>query len=163
MLDCQQIRPPAKFNPQGIGEFTIGVRILIPREAVSHAFFPDGNQIGTEIMCRLLQARMEQAGVHVTEPGFGLVLNSSFYMFIVSELAAAQEAIKKEMEKLRLLEWVQIAWRDPREDVWRDWYSKTSRFEVPSDEEFAADRALLDEITAMWRKAFPPKDEPPGP
>jgi hypothetical protein len=148
MQGCQQVQPPSKLNPQGIGEPVIGVRIL--REAVS-CFFPDGNRIGAEIMCRLLQVRMELAGVHVTEPMHGFQLNASYYQFTVSELATALKAIKEELEKLELVEWSQIAWRDPREDVWRASHSQSGRFDVPSDEEFAIERELLAEIIGIWR------------
>src|ERR1035441_4709837 len=109
MLASKQIDPPARFNRQGIGEPLIGVRIFVSRDALSPFLFPEHNRIGTQILCSLLQARMELAGIRVTEASQGFAFNVAAFMFTVSKLVPAQEAIKAELEKLGLLAWVQIA------------------------------------------------------
>ena len=162
MLAIKQIAPPCQFNPQGIGQPVIGVRIVIVPDVVAPLFTPERNRVGTEILWRLLKSRMEQAGVRVTEVYRGFPLNQSFYMFSVSELTPALESIKEDLEKLGLLEWAHIVWLDPREDVWRIWYSKAAWFEPPSDEELAAEGQLFDSILSAAKKSKQSEDEPSG-
>ena len=160
MLAIKQIDPPVQFKPEGIGEPVIGVRILILPDVVAPLFTPAHNRVGTKLLGRLLQARMELAGVHVTYVSRGFPLNWAFLMFGVSELAPAQQAVKEELEKLGLLEEAQIAWRDPREEVWRIFYSKSARFESPSDEELADERQLFEQILNAADKSKESGDEP---
>jgi len=152
MLALKQICPPGQFKPEGIGEPVIGVRILIPLDTAAPYFFPEQNRAGAEILCRLLQARMEMAGVCVARVSRGLALNRAYYLFTVSELFLALEAVKEELEEIGLLEWAQVAWHDPREDVWRISHSKSARFEAPSDEELATERQFLDALVRAAEK-----------
>ena len=162
MITIEQIRPPSQFKPEGIGEPVIGVRILVLPDALTPIIYPECNRTGTEMLCRLLQARMELAGVRVTEPFRGLPLNRAFYMFTVSDLPPAQESIKEVLKELGLLDWGQIAWHDPREEVWRVWYSKSGRFESPSKEEFAGEKELFARIISAIDAYTHSQGEPAG-
>ena len=162
MTASKQIDPPAQFKPQGIGELVIGVRIFVRRDALSPYFFPEHNRIGTEMLCSLLQARIELAGVRVTQSAQGFPFNGAACTFTVSKLVPALEAVKAEMEKLILLTEAQVAWLDPREDVWRVWHSKSGRYDPPSDEEFASNGKILDALTNAAKKLPVLKDEPSG-
>jgi len=103
---------------------------------------------------------MELAGVRTAEVSQSFPLNRAAYIFTASELAPAQEAIKAELQKLGLLDWAQIAWRDPREEVWRVWHSKSGRFESPSCEEFAVEGKFLDAVTSAAKGFRQSEDEP---
>jgi hypothetical protein len=162
MLALKQIDPPAQFRPGGIGELVVGVRILIPSHQLNQYNYPDGNRAGTELLCRLLQARIELAGVRVTEPLGALVFNRSFYLLTVSELEPALKAIKEELEKLGILSWVQIGWYDPREQVFRVWCSKSGRFDVPSDAETGAEKNVVDALLDLAKEINQSEDEPSG-
>ena len=162
MLASKQIDPPAQFTPEGIGEPVIGVRIFVLRDALSPYLFPEHNRIGTEILCSLLQARMELAGVRVTETAYGFPFNEAVFMFTVSKLVPALKAVKAELEKLGLQTYAQIAWSDPREEVWRVWHSKSGRYDLPSDEEFASNGKILDAFINAAKKLPVLKDEPSG-
>jgi hypothetical protein len=162
MFDCKQIEPPVQFKPEGIGEPIIGVRILVLPDPLNPIRLPKQNRIGTKILCRLLQARLELAGVMATGISYGLELNQAFCIFTVSELGPAQEAMKAELEELGLLPSAQIAWFDPREQAWRVLYSQSGRFDSPSDEEFAAERGFFAEIIAAIEKLQQSKDELSG-
>jgi len=105
---------------------------------------------------------MELAGVRTTEVSQGFPLNRAAYIFSVSELAPAHEAIKAELQKLGLLDWAQIAWRDPREEVWRVWHSKSGRFESPSCEELAAEGEFLDAVLGAAKKGQQSEHESSG-
>src|ERR1035441_9385958 len=105
MITIEQIRPPSQFKPEGIGEPVIGVRILVLPDALTPIIYPECNRTGTEMLCRLLQARMELAGVRVGETSRGLSLNRAYFVFAVSELTPAQESIKEVLEELGLLDW----------------------------------------------------------
>jgi len=160
MLTLKQLEPPVQFRPEGIGEPLIGVRIIIMPEGFAPIFTPAHNRVGTKLLCRLLQARMELAGVHVTYGSCGFPLNRAYLMFGVSELAPAQQAVKEELEKLGLLEEAQIAWRDPREEIWRVLHSKSAHFESPSDEELADERQLSERLLNAAEKSKETGDEP---
>jgi hypothetical protein len=162
MLASIQIRPPGQLNPQGIGELFIGVRIWVMPEAIAPYIAPKNNQIATMILYRLLQARMELAGMRVTSASGILEFNWSYYLFSVSELEPALEAIKAELEKLGLLAGAQIAWYDPRELVFRVWYSKSGRFDEPSSEVLNADAKLCAALRDAAKEFQQLKDEPPG-
>jgi hypothetical protein len=162
MIASQQIAPPGQFSPQGIGEPVIGVRIMVSPDAVTTPYlYPENNRVGTEMLCRLLEARMELAGVRVTEPSHSLAFNWSAYAFTVSELGAALNAIKEELGKLGLLLQAHIAWRDPREEVWRVWHSKSNWFEMPSDEAFAAETKLRAAVIDAGKAILQSEDESP--
>src|ERR1035438_6188877 len=107
MITLKQIRAPSQFKPDGIGEPLIGVRILVFPDALTPIIYPECNRTGTEMLCRLLQARMELAGVRVTKPCRGLPFNRAFYMFRVSNLTPAQESVKEVLKELGLLDWGQ--------------------------------------------------------
>ena len=162
MFSLKHMEPPAQFSPQGIGEYVIGVRLLVLTEPGTQLLLPESNRTGTNILGRLLQARMEAAGVCVIKSLWSFDLNRSFYWFRVSEIAAAQETVKKELAELRLLQWVQIAWYDPREGVWRACHSKTGRFEVPTEEELAADMEFISSVITALEQCQQSKDEPAG-
>jgi hypothetical protein len=162
MLASLQIPPGSQFVPQGIGEPLIAVRILIEDGVETLIFSGEQNRVGTEILCRLLQARMELAGLRVTAIYRGLPLNRAAFMFSVSELAPALECIKGELEKLRLLGSAQIAWHDPREDTWRVWHSQSGRFEFPADEELHAEQDFLAHVRSALEKLQQSKNEPAG-
>jgi hypothetical protein len=162
MVTLENIRPPGQFKPDGIGEPVIGVRILVLPDALTPISYPECNRTGTEMLSRLLQARMELAGVRVTQPFRGLPFNRAFYMFTVSELTPAQESIKEVLKELGLLDWGQIAWHDPREDVWRVSHSKSGRFEMPSAEELAGEREMFARIISAVEKSKGSEDEPAG-
>jgi hypothetical protein len=162
MVTLKNIRPPSQFKPKGIGEPVVGVRILVLPDAITPIIYPECNRTGTEMLCSLLHARMELAGVHVTGLSRGLPFNRSFYLFTVSALTPAQESIKEELEKLGLLEWAQVAWHDPREEAWRVWYSKSGRFESPSEEELAEEKELFARILSAVGKSKHSEDEPAG-
>jgi hypothetical protein len=161
MLTTKQIDPPIQFKPEGIGEPVIGVRILLPIHPITPYNYPAYNRVGTELLCRLLQVRMEQAGVHVTEPFGVLQFNWSFYLFTASQLEPALNAIKEELEKLGLLNWAQIGWHDPREEAFCVWWSKTGRFDVPSDGEMAAERNVLAALVDVAKEIKQSEDERP--
>ena len=162
MITLKQIRPPGQFKPEGIGEPVIGVRILISPEPASPVFFPADNRIGTELLCRFLQARLEHAGVHVAELYAGFPFNRSYYEFTVSELALGGKVVKEGLEKLDLLRVSQIVWRDTREGVWRIWHTNTARVEVPSEEELATEREFFAARISALNKRQESQDESPG-
>ena len=162
MFTIKQIDPPVQFRSEGIGEPVIGVRILIAPGGTTPIVNPEHNRVGTQLLCRLLQARMELAGVHVTCASGAFPLNRAYIRFGVSELAPAQQAVKEELEKVQLLDSAQIAWHDPREVVWRVWYSKSARFESASDEELADERQLLEKILSAANNQKDPGNEPSG-
>jgi len=162
MVTIKQIDPPAKFKPQGIGEPVIGVRILVLRDAGTPYFYPEHNRTGREMLCRLLEARMELSGVRVTEIAQGLELNRAYYIFTVSEITPAQEVVREELAKLGMLDWAQIAWRDPREEIWRVLWSKSGRFDPPSDEELEIEIRFLDGMIEARKKFQQSEDESPG-
>jgi hypothetical protein len=162
MITLKQIRAPSQFKPDGIGEPLIGVRILVLPDALTPITYPECNRTGTEMLSRLLQARMELAGVRATKPLRGLPLNRAFYMFTVSDLPTAQESIKEVLKELGLLGWAQIAWHDPREEVWRVWHSKSGRFDSPSAEEFAGEKELFARIISAIDAYTNSQDEPAG-
>src|ERR1035441_5173985 len=124
MIASKQIDPPAQFKPQGIGELVIGVRIFVRRDALSPYFFPEHNRIGTEMLCSLLQARIELAGVRVTESAEGFPFNGAAFTFTVSKLVPPLEGVKAGLKKPILLTEAQFPCPNPREDVWRVWHSK---------------------------------------
>lgn len=159
MLTAKEIDPPLQLKNGQMGEWSIGVRILIA-PGLDTLVFGGGeqNRVGTEMLCRLLQARMELAGMRVTEVSRGLPLNRAAFMFSASELAPALECIKGELEKLWLLRCAQIAWRDSREEVWRVWHSQSGRFEWPSDEQFEAEKDLLAYIRRALEKFQQPRN-----
>lgn len=155
MIALKQIDPPALFKPEGIGEPVIGVRIMVSADVLSPCFFPAHNRIGGDLLLRLLKARIELAGVKVTEFCHGFELNRSAFMFTVSsasELAAAQQAVKDELEILGLLEFAQIAWYDTRELIWRVFRSATGRFDWVSEEELAVESVFIGAITEAVKK-----------
>jgi hypothetical protein len=156
MPTVKEIDPPSQCKPNGIGEPLIGVRILVEPGLDTLLFSGESNRVGTEILCRLLQARMELAGMRVKWVSRGLPLNRASFMFSVSELAPALESIKVELEKLWLLRSAQIAWHDPREDTWRVWFSPSGRFELPSDEELDAEQDFLAHIHSALEKSQHP-------
>jgi hypothetical protein len=160
MLAIKQTDPPVQFKPEGIGDPLIGVRILIKPGGAAPILTPEHNRVGTKLLGRLLQACMELAGVHVTNGLCGFPLNRAFLTFAVSELAPAQHAVKEELEKLGLLEEAQIAWRDPREEIWRVLYSKSAHFDSPSDEELADERQLFERLLNAADKSKESGDEP---
>ncbi len=162
MITSKQIAPPGQFNPQGIGEPVIGMRMMVSSDVVTSYLYPEDNRVGTEMLCRLLEARMELAGVRVTEPSYYLAFNWSAYLFKVSELGAALGAIKEELGKLGLLHWAHIAWRDPREEVWRIWHSGSGWFEMPSDEALAAENKLRAAVIDAGKAVQELENEPPG-
>lgn len=110
----------------------------------------------------LLRARLEAAGVQVSEVASAFEFNRSYYEFAVSELALALESIKLELEKLWLLESAQIAWHDPREYVWRVSHSKSGCFEAPSNEEWAEDTELLARLRSIFEQNQGSRDESSG-
>jgi hypothetical protein len=152
MFASQQIRPPRQFKPEGMGEPVVGVRILVSPGVFTPYIYPVHNRAGTEMLCRLLESRIELKGVRVTEASRAFEFNRSVYIFTVSKRGPALEAIKEELAKLALLECAQVGWRDPREDVWRVCHSKSGRFEMPSDEEFAATKKLLETLIRAGEK-----------
>ena len=162
MPTVEEIDPPVQFKPAGIGEPVIGVRILVKPGLDTLLFSGEQNRVGTEILCRLLQARMELAGIRVTGIGRGLPLNRASFMFSVSKLVPALESIKGELEKLWLLRAAQIAWHDPRENTWRTWFPQSGRFEWPSDAEFEAETDLLAYTRRALEKVQQSRNEPPG-
>lgn len=159
MLTLKQTDPPAHFKPGSLGEPVVGVRIVIPNHALSAYLFAAQNRIGREILGRLLLARMELAGVMVTEFHGGFELNRAFYLITVSELAPALRAVKEELEKMGLAEFLQLAWRDPREEIWRVFFSRSGRFDSPSDEELSTEKDLTAEALKRG-KAFQKENEP---
>jgi|ERR1039458_825030 hypothetical protein len=152
MAALKQITPPGQFKPEGIGEPVIGVRIFVPTKEPLPCYYPRDNRIATKLLCGLLEARMELAGVHVTESSEGLEFNWSFYMFTVSELEPGLKAIKDELAKLGLLGLAQIGWYDPREDIFRSWHSKSGRFDAPSDPEFEINKRHLAALCNLAKK-----------
>jgi hypothetical protein len=162
MIASQQIAPPGQLNPDGIDEVFIGVRILLLPDALDAYVFPENNRIGTLLLCRLLEARMELAEVRVIQSSGSLEFNWSYYLFSVSKRLPAMEAVKEELEKLGLLAGAQIAWRDPREEIFRVWYSKSGRFDVPTAAQSNADKKALDALTEAAKKPQQLEDESPG-
>lgn len=162
MLASIQIRPPRQFNPQGIEEPVIGVRLCVVPNAVTVYLHPPANHFGTVLLCRLLQARLELAGVRVASATGTLELNWSYYLFAVSELVPALEAIKAELEKLGLLPAAQIAWHDPREAVFRLWYPQAGRFDRPAGELWEAYDKFQEALRAAAKKLQPLADETAG-
>ena len=140
----------------------LGVRILPPRNALTNYVFPEHNRIGSEMLCRLLHARMDLAGVKATETYHGFALNRAFYMFAVSEPCAALEAVKAELENLCLIEWAHIAWRDLQGDMWHVWHSNADGFKSPSDEEFADERGFLEATVNAAKKSQQTDYDPPS-
>ena len=162
MLTSQHSGPPVTLNPQGIGEPKVGVRILLSPDLRCPLLNPEQNRIGREILCRLLQVRLEMAGVPANKVFEGLPLNEAFYLFSTPKLTPAMEAIKGELEKVGLLSSAQIAWLDPREGVWRVWHPQGGRFEMPSDEELAAERSMLAQLIGAVEKGLQSGNEQPG-
>jgi len=162
MLAFKQINPPGQFKPDGIGEPVVGVRVFARRDALGYAVYQKHDRAGTNVLCSLLQARMELAGVRVTEISEGFPLNDAAFIFTVSELVPAQEAVKQELEKLGLLGWAQIGWHDPREGVWRLWHPKAGRFDSPSPEELSIEGKIFAALISFAEKLPVLKDEPSG-
>jgi hypothetical protein len=162
MLTVQEIQPPVQLSSNGIGEARIAVRILIDDRVDTLLYSGEPNRVGTEMLCRLLQARMELAGLRVTEVSRGFPFNRASFMFSVSKLALALETIKGELEKLWLLGSAQIAWHDPREDTWRVWHSQSGRFEFPAGEELRAEKDFLAYVRSALEKFQQSRNEPAG-
>ena len=162
MFTVKQIEPPAQFRPEGIGEPTLGVRMSIAPGGAALILTPEHNRVGTQVLSRLLQAALKLAGVHVSQASSAFPLNRAFVWLVVSEISPAQQAVKEELEKLQLLEYAQIAWRDPREQIWRLCYSKSCRFDAPADEEYADERQLFEKILNAANKHQESGDEPSG-
>ena len=158
------LKPPGFINPTGLDELVIVIRILIEEETLELAdLFPARNRIGTEMLSRLLGARIEAAGVRVTHSVYLFEFNRSFYTFNVSELPGALAAVKAELGQLRLLEVAQVAWNDPREGVLRMEHPKASEFLWPQqrerEAEFESITALVEAVHKSLNRAQRPKDD----
>jgi hypothetical protein len=162
MLASIEIRPPSQFNPQGIDEPVIGVRLYLLPDVITPYLSPKDNRFGTILLCRLLQARMELAGVRVAKATGTLEFNLSYYLFAVSEIQPALVAVKAELEKLSLLPVAQIAWHDPREGVFRVWHSKSGRFDEPPSELEDAETRFLAALSNANKVLQQLEDEPAG-
>jgi hypothetical protein len=122
----------------------IGVRVLIPDSALPAPIaatlapiFPVGSRWGTRILCRLLENRIGAAGIVVKESNYGLPFNSSFCLFTLAKRPAgpALAVVKEELAVIGLLDWVQIAWRDHGELIWRLYCPESGIFAAPSEAE----------------------------
>lgn len=143
MLTCEQIVLRIESKPEAAGKSVIMVRVLVSPNAATPYFLPEHNRSGTNLLRDLLQARMELAGVRVSDVFGMLQLNRSYYNFTVSDLGPAEIAVKEELNKHGLLSWAQIISRGPGDPSFRVLHSKTGHFELPSREEAAADLDLL--------------------
>jgi hypothetical protein len=159
MPTLKQLDPPAQFKADEIGEPVIGVRILVKPGLDTLILCGDRNRVGTEILCSLLQARMELAGIRVTGADRGFPLNRAAFRFGVSKLVPALECIKSELEKQWLLSAAQIAWHDPRESTWRMWFPQSGRFELAAEDELAAERDFLASIASAMEKLQQSRNE----
>jgi hypothetical protein len=149
-------RPP-RLPAQGEGNQEgplIGVRLLMPEELARLFCYPGIAHGATQIMGRLLQARIEAAGCLVIGMTWSLAFHRSFYTFDLGSRhrLTALEAVRTELSALQLLDWAQIAWDDEREGIWRLYYPKNGEFSMPSQEERAAVQAQVAEAMEAVKK-----------
>ena len=133
----------------------IGVRLLLPEEPAALFGYPAFTHGVMQIMCHLLQARIEAAGCPVAVANSCLPFYRSLYIF---ELGAkkrciALKAVSAELADLKLLEWAQVAWDDVREGIWRLHYPKIGEFSMPSEAELATAQAQVAAVQAQVVKA----------
>ena len=139
---------PPEQDPQAPGNPTIGVRVLMPEKLAALTCWPGTTHGAAELLCRLLKARIEAAGCPVLAASRSLPFHRSLHLFDLgsADRCAAMEAVAAELLDLRLTEWTQVAWHDEREIIWRLHYPETGRFNMPSEEERAADQARVTEL-----------------
>ncbi len=134
MEPSKQSSPPNQTETEAAGKCIVAVRLVIPPDPAAELMWPKNNRIGTQLLCRFLQTRLEIAGVRIYSARGGLEFNRSFYLFHLSSRKAALETIKTELEALGLLAWAQIGWHDERELVFRVWPPQPGRFDMPSED-----------------------------
>jgi hypothetical protein len=128
----------------------IGVRVLFADVGleVAKCFFPEQNRIGTDLLRRLLVARLEEDGIHVVEATSHLPFNRSSYLFVLDSHALTGRAmgvIHEELDAIGVGIVSQIGWWDSREQIWRLTYpKKVARLAGPSPEEVASEDAVID-------------------
>ena len=142
----------------------ISVRLAIPDSAPYTQLFPSNDRWGPRLLCRLLRNRIEAAGITVNSHDYAFPLNSSFYLFTVTQKPAgpALAAVQEELTATGLLAWAQIAWRDHEELVWRLYHPESGIFSVPSKEEFDAESRKVSEAEDAARKLEQSEDESSG-
>jgi hypothetical protein len=153
MNNLSETRPPGARNPSGVEELNVWVRLSIPSDPFCRVAFPPMNRIGTQLLSRLLQARMEAAGLLVTRPSLGMEFNSAVCAFTVSELQAALSAIKTELGGLGLLDWAQIAWDDPREGVFRIFHPESGTLVLPSEAERQSEADFIAKVYEQAKRS----------
>lgn len=131
----------------------IAVRLLIPTSSLGRFWYPENNRIATDLLCRLLVARIAatQCGVRSALPS--LQLNRACFLFALNSrpIGLALEAIREELSSLQILIFSQIAWHDPDEGIWRMFYPIAGIFPMPSKEEFAAESWLQTVLAEVCR------------
>src|SRR5512135_1440134 len=110
MFTVKQMAPPAGWKFERTGEFTVGIRLCIVSNDISGYLHPEGNRIGTILLSRLLQAKMELGGARVSQAAGVFEFNYSYHLLGVSELQAGLQAAREALQECGLLEAAQIAW-----------------------------------------------------
>ena len=108
--------PPAELNTSESPDYFILVQLKVPPIP---GFNPEGSRVGTLIMGHLIEARLQCGGVQVEGPGGSGDFNGSVYLLKVKHLAPALDSIKATFASVALLNCVEIAWFDGREDILR--------------------------------------------
>jgi len=145
-----QTNVPAAKCDFAAGEAILAVRMHLRPSPLTAQVFPEGNRIGTRMLCRLLLKRMEADCIRVIQCGASMPLNRASSLFVIAnrqQLNQALEVTESELAELQILYYAQIAWYDFREGVYRVHKPVSSApFEAQTEAENQSEAELLREL-----------------
>jgi hypothetical protein len=157
-------QPPGQVKNEP-GSQIVLVRLAVPfadgfGAFVNQLFCPGENRIGTMLLASVLRRGIEQRGIGVIGCGADGPLNTSAYLFAVSDFRAALASIKADLLAHAILECSLIGWWDAGEGVARVFYPDKSQGTLCSLSQFSGETpsaaALLNSLRELLARLSPP-------
>ena len=155
MKDTATLNPANHVAENSSADGVVLLRLSIEKHPLTELMWPSKNRVGMVLLADLLSARMEAAGITMSElPAYLGTLNHSFYSFTVSNPLAAAEVIKSEVLKHGLDGFAYIAWWDPAEGFYRVVHPGGSQFPAITQAEIDQAKKHLAENAAKREQVF---------